>query len=131
MKGMRFTIPKNCFEILNGFDNIEKLPNVDYKMVKQKYIDYCFKVIKSWQKYENITHIDDDLNERIEKILNPDYIEPSEKMLKFRTKFFTESYGGCWTFNCVSHNMYQWEMERCFQKHFTLQEILDYLDIGS
>lgn len=126
MKGMRFTIPKNCFEILNGFNNVEKLPFVDYKMVKQKYSDLCFKIIKSWRKYENITHIDDDLNERIEKILNPDYIEPSEKMLKFISKYFTDGFRLRPEY---SYYCYCEDVEVVFEKHFKKQDLLDYLGI--
>lgn len=123
---MRFTIPKNCFEILNGYNNIEKLPNVEYKMVKQKYSDLCFNVKNSWQSTIQKTHLNDDLDEITETIRNPNYKEPNEKMYKFINKYFTNELKLKPEY---SHYNYSDDLQAVFEKHFTLQDLLDYMGI--
>lgn len=123
------------FDILDE-NEIKKLPKVDYTMVKLKYYDYCMRVLKSFSEYIEHTIIDDDLNERTEIILNPNYIEPHGKMLKFRDKYCEQKSGlgyntSWWSLKIdwIAPGCFEHEIEATFQKHFSLQNLLDYLGI--
>ena len=127
---MKFVIPKNGFEILDGFENVKKIPFVGYTMAKQKtYIDYCWMVKCSWAKTEKKTHIDDNLNERVEIVENEKYIEPTEKMEKFKNKYFCENGWGGWRLKEHNYGSLEDELSCVFEKHFTKQDLLDYLGI--
>ena len=112
------------FEILDEME-IKKLPKRDYNMKKVTYNDYCRKVVYSWDEFKSVSIEDDDLNEREEIIQNSDYIEPHGKMLKFKNKYFDKNRlrKEYWEFD------YSKDVESVFQKHFTLQDLLDYLGI--
>lgn len=112
------------FEILDE-NEIKKLSKKDYNMVKPKYIDYCFKIINSWKRIVKITRVDDELNESIELIHNDYYIEPHGLMLKFKNKYFNE----CKLKEEYYVFDYEKDVEDVFNRHFTLQNLYDYLGI--
>lgn len=128
---------KNDFVILDEgkLKNISKHDLYNMKKYKPKYSDYCIMVMYSMNKTKSITKVDDDLNETMEIVENDKYIEPTGLMLKFREKymehhesFFTdEKY---WKLKPQYFAMgWEQEVEECFKKHFSEQDLLDYLGI--
>ena len=94
---------------------------------------YKRQVINSFNETVYKTVTDDDLNETKEIVRNDKYIEPTGLMLKFRNKYFEfknfldEEY---WSLKQEYYGYnYELEMPSVFQKHFSLQDLLDYLGI--
>lgn len=125
----------NLFKILDENDE-KQLPIVEYKMkYKPTYVDYCRKVMNSMNETVSKTVIDDELNETKEIVRNDAYIEPTGLMLKFQNKymekyesFFTDD--SYWRLKPEYWEMgWDHEIEQTFRKHFSLQDIMDYLGI--
>ena len=122
----------NVFKILDE-NKIKQLCIKEYTMVKITYGEYCYKVISSFNENIYETIIDDDLNEtRISK-RNSCYIEPHGLMTKFRNKYFEhknfleEDY---WSLKNEYYGFnYDLELQLIFKKHFSEQDLLDYLGI--
>lgn len=125
----------NIFKILDE-NETKQLSIIDYKMkYKPTYVDYCRMVMNSMNETKSQTTINDDLNETTEMVRNDKYIEPTGLMLKFQNKymelyesFFTdEKY---WRLKPEYLEMgWDHEIHQTFSKHFTLQDLLDYLGI--
>lgn len=114
----------NIFKILDESE-MKQLSKVDYNMVKLSYFDYCWKVVCSWSECTTITIIDDDLNERTEIKRNDEFIEPQGLMLKFKNKYFEDLK----LKKEYTYINFEDDLEMVFQKHFTNQDLLDYLGI--
>lgn len=114
----------NIFKILDE-NEIKQLSMIDYNMKQPTYKDYCFKVINSWKRTITITRLNDELDEIEEIIHNDNFIEPQGFMLKFKEKYFD----GYKLKNEYMVFDYGNDVETTFQKHFTLQKLLDYLGI--
>ena len=134
IKGIKGMVCK-IFEILDE-NQIKQLSKVDYKMpYKPTYVDYCRMVMNSMDETKSQTIIDDDLNETKEIVRNDKYIEPTGLMLKFQTKYM-ELYESFFTDEKYWRLKPQYcklgwdqEIEETFRKHFTQQDLLDYLGI--
>lgn len=122
----------NIFEILDE-GVTKKIPKVDYKMTKVSYYDYCRMCMHSWNRLESVVTMDDDLNEIEAIITNDKFIEPQGLMLKFKDKYFSQGYLGnglYWSLKSEyrDFNLKEDEID-VFKKHFSLQDLLDYLGI--
>lgn len=120
----------NIFKIID--ENKLKFISVkEYKdMVKLSYLDYCHKIIRSWDEYVEVTTYDESLDEIKSSVKNKEYIECDRKMMIFRDKYFEKNFKDMWVikiaFVCVDIND---AIEDCFKKHYKLQDLLDYLNI--
>jgi len=105
----------------------------DYKMTKLSYYDYCRLVMYSWKRLKSVAEIDDDLNEINTLIENEKFIEPHGLMLKFQNKYFEKGYlgdGNYWRLkNEYRFHMMEDDETSVFEKHFSKQDLLDYLGI--
>lgn len=125
----------NIFKLLDE-NEMKTLSMKDYKMpYKYKYVDYCRMIMSSMNRTKSVKVIDDDLNETNEIVNNDKFIEPQGLMLKFQAKYMelNESFFTDEKYWRLKHeyNELGWdhEVESVFRKHFSEQDLLDYLGI--
>lgn len=116
---------KKTFEIINGFGIIDFLNIKEYNNMKITYESLCWKVVKSWDRLKQITIIDDNLDEIVQIVENDNFIQMSEKMEKFRIKYFNENK---LKFEYMYHDLEQ-DIADVFHKHFSEKELYEYLGI--
>jgi len=115
----------NCiFEILDESKK-KNISRIEYKTMKMQYKDYMWMVIKSWDETKKVKYEDDDLNFRFDEIDNRNFILPTDKMEKFISKYF------CKGLLKSEYQYYDYEkdLEEVFSKHFSFQDLLDYLGV--
>lgn len=127
---------KKTFEVLNGYEIIDKLNIKEYNNnMKLTYNELVYKCTNSWNKMIIKEVIDDDLNERKLETENPNYIElmSDNKMYKFRKKYYTyNDWMNCWSLITTDDDRYVTYdelLKEKWQKHWKEQELLDYLGI--
>lgn len=115
----------NIFKILNG-NEITNLNVKEYNNMKLNYANLCWRVEKSWNRTKEITRIDENLDEISEIVDNDNFIQMSDKMEKFRNKYFNHN-------NMLKHEYCHYDIvedtKYVFEKHFSEQDLLDYLGI--
>ena len=116
---------KKTFEVLNGFGIIDNLNVKEYNNMKITYESLCWKVIKSWNRLREITIVDQNLDEIVQIVDNDNFIQMSDKMEKFRIKYFNED---SLKQEFIYFN-YEQDIADVFRKHWSEQELLDYLGI--
>ena len=115
----------HIFKILNG-NEITNLNIKEYNNMKLDYADLCWRVKMSWDRTKEVSRIDDNLDEIIEIVDNDKFIQMSDKMEKFKDKYFDHN-------NMLKHEYCYYNLledtECVFEKHFSKQDLLDYLGI--